>query len=937
MTTVKLFNTILLTLLALLFFSCQDSENLDDGKKPESNRFSRSTLTMGMDEPMAMSFLPGNKIIIVERKGDVKIFDEESEEISTAGNILVNTKYKNKEGKVREAEEGLMGVIAHPEYATNNWIFLFYADPEESVHKLSRYVLKDLELDLSSEIVLLEIVTQREECCHTGGGMVFDAAGNLFLSVGNNTVNPRTGASNMDERIGFENADDQRGPSNTNDLRGKILKIHPEDDGTYSIPDGNLFPAGTEKTRPEIYTMGHRNPWRVSLDSETGYLYWGEVGPDANVDSIWGPKGYDEFNQAKGPGFFGWPYFVGNNRPYNAYDAESKTYGKAFDPDNPVNNSRNNTGINKLPKPVPAFIYYPYGPSPEFPLVGSAGRSATGGPIYRKADFPNAERAFPSYYDGKWLMIDFMRDWIMSITMDENGDYVGMERFLPEENFSAVIDIQFGPSGDLYLLEYGDAWFRKNSNSQLVKLSYNKGNRKPLVKATASKYAGGIPFETQFSSEGTIDYDAYDVGKLKYDWAVKAEDGTIQNYSTASPKVTIDQPGNYKVSLTVTDTKNESNKTFFEIVAGNEKPVVNVDFKGINQSFYFGDKNLDYTVAVSDAEDGTSQDGKITAEEMAITFDYVPSGFDPIEVASHQAGADLLAIDAIGKNLIESSDCVSCHQFNKNSIGPSYEEVAKKYAFTPENKILLRDRIINGASGIWGDHAMAAHPELSEAHAERMVNYIMIFMDEKPTVKKLALKGSITPEVPDGEDGEGVYVLRAAYTDKGMGEVKALLGEQIMTLRNPVLYPANADIKNNTQYLTTPRKNFFMLGDNASVGWKQIDLTGIERIDVVVDVSPRYEATGGIIEVRLGSPNGKILGTSEKVNPKAFPRNRNGKTPKTVEERKARRRKNSQLVEIPLIETAGLQDVYIVVKNESAKENVVMMGLKEIEFMNEKN
>ena len=72
---------------------------------------------------------------------------------------------------------------------------------------------------------------------------------------------------------------------NTNDLRGKILRIHPEDDGTYTIPEGNLFPKGTEKTRPEIYVMGDRNPWRISIDSKTGYIYWGEVGPDASEDT----------------------------------------------------------------------------------------------------------------------------------------------------------------------------------------------------------------------------------------------------------------------------------------------------------------------------------------------------------------------------------------------------------------------------------------------------------------------------------------------------------------------------------------------------------------------------------------------------------------------------------------------------------------------------
>ena len=303
MTNLLLRRPTLLLFLMLGFLACKPED--DPTIKPEDNRFTKVVLTEGMDEPMEMTFLPENRVLIVERKGGVKIFDEKTGEMTLVATIPVNTKYTNKEGVVREAEEGLMGVIAHPDYAKNNWIYMYYADPTDSKHVLARWELKGNELVESSKKIVLEVPTQRQECCHTGGGMVFDKEGNLFLTVGNNTVNPREGSSNLDERPGMENSDDQRAPGNTNDLRGKILRIHPEDDGTYTIPEGNLFPVGTEKTKPEIYTMGHRNAWRPTLDSETGYLYWGEVGPDASVDSIWGPKGYDEFNQTKGPGFFG--------------------------------------------------------------------------------------------------------------------------------------------------------------------------------------------------------------------------------------------------------------------------------------------------------------------------------------------------------------------------------------------------------------------------------------------------------------------------------------------------------------------------------------------------------------------------------------------------------------------------------------------------------
>ena len=122
----------------------------------------------------------------------------------------------------------------------------------------------------------------------------------------------------MDNRPGFEQFDARRSSSNTNDLRGKVLRIKVDEQGNYTIPEGNLFPPGTPKTRPEIYTMGTRNSYRISVDKKTNYLYWGDVGPDAQEDNLAerGPRGYDEMNQAKKAGYFGWPLFIGNNYPY---------------------------------------------------------------------------------------------------------------------------------------------------------------------------------------------------------------------------------------------------------------------------------------------------------------------------------------------------------------------------------------------------------------------------------------------------------------------------------------------------------------------------------------------------------------------------------------------------------------------------------------------
>ena len=915
-------------LLALSLFSCESSD--DPTLKPEENRFTKVVLANGMDEPMEMTFLPDNRVLIVERKGGVKIINEITGEITLVATIPVNTKYTNKAGAVREAEEGLMGVIAHPDYVTNHWIYLYYADPTDSKHVLARWELVGNELIESSKKIVLEVPTQREECCHTGGGMVFDAEGNLYLTVGNNTVNPREGSSNLDERPGMENADDQRAPGNTNDLRGKILRIHPESDGTYSIPEGNLFPPGTAKTRPEIYTMGHRNPWRPTLDSKTGYLYWGEVGPDASVDSIWGPKGYDEFNQAKGPGFFGWPFFIGANFPYNRHNHADSSYGAPYDVTNPVNESVNNTGLRELPKPVvPAMIYYPYGTSEIFPELGSSGRSATGGPVFRKADFEKtAPYVFPAYYEGKWLIVDFMRGWIFAVTMDENGDYKSMERFLPNETFSSAIDMDFGPDGSLYILEYGSAWFRGNANSRLVKIQFNKGNRKPNVKASADKLAGAVPLIVNLSADGSTDFDSYDQGKLTYEWKITKGSDFKQTLKEANPEFTFTDPGTYLVTLTVTDTKGENNFASFEIVAGNEPPSVVIDINGLNRSFWFGDSELNYAVSVSDNEDGSTENGEINEQIVAITFDYVPAGFDPIEIASKQVGVESSAQLSLGKTLIESSDCKSCHQYTEKSIGPSYQAVAEKYENTEANTAYLVSKIIKGGSGVWGDHGMSAHPSLSEADAERMVNYILALNEVQATIPSLPLRGKVSTKIPEGEIGQGSFLLRAAYTDKGGSAIGSLNGIDFIVLKSPFVDPQTSIDRKGVQLLTTPTINFLVAGDQSHFALDGIDLTSITQIDVLAAINQRNGGIGGSVEVRIGSPQGELLGKSEKIGRKEG----GGFRPPQGVNFIDWRRQNAIRASIKIKPTNGLQKIYFIFTNSEASTEQVLMSIQEIEF-----
>jgi cytochrome c len=940
-----------IAVLLVLFISCSKNEPADT-TVPEENRFTTTVLTRPgeLDEPMVIATLNNGKVLFAERKGALKSWDPATKEMKTIATIAVNTKYTSKEGRVTEAEEGLMGMIVNPKFDENHFIYMYYADPTDAKHVLARWELHDDSLYTNTKKIMLEVPTQREVCCHTGGGMTFDPDGNLYLTVGNNTGNPVSGMSDLDEREGKSSWDDQRTAGNTNDLRGKILRIHPEDNGTYTIPKGNLFKEGTEKTRAEIYTMGHRNPWRVSYDTKTGYIYWGEVGPDASKDSTIGPRGYDEFNQAKKAGFFGWPYFIGDNIPYAAVDFATEKVGAKFDPLHPVNNSPNNTGLKELPLPEKAFIWYPYATSDQFPLVGSSGRSATGGPVFHKEDFKNAKHLFPGYYENKLLITEFMRGWIMSVTMDDAGNFKSMEKFLPKENFSSAIDMKFGPDGDLYVLEYGSAWFRGNDNAQLVKIEYNGGNRKPVVVATADKTAGALPLNVKFSSSGTMDYDSYDKDALKYEWSIKSDKGFSKVLTEADPSFTFDQAGNYNVTFTATDSKGESNSRNLEIKAGNDPPVVNIDILKGNKTFFFAKEPIDYQIDVQDKEDGSLTDKKIQPNEVAVNFDYVPEGFDPIEIAASRTGSDEWATFSTGLNLMNKSDCKSCHLMDKKSVGPAYLDIAKKYKNNPAEQERIASKIITGGAGVWGDHAMSAHPGISAQNAATIVTYIMSLDEKKATEKVIPMKGSFTPTVPAGDNGHGGYLLRVAYKDKGTSELSSLTTEKIIALRNPNVDPEKYDEAKGTQLMTTPSRSFTMVGDSSYLGFNGIDLTGINQIEFTVLAQPRSGSQGGVIEVHLDSPTGKLVGQSGLVVPKdtdfrKLMAEMAAKAPKPAAAKPGDAPKKPAPMDMNLLRklmsihteaalepVEGQRNLYFVFRNEKAKSNQIIMQMIEISF-----
>jgi cytochrome c len=279
---------------------------------PEDVRFQTETLLTGLPQPMHLEFAPDGRLWFNEYAGALKIYDPKTKRVKLVAEMEI----------FKSQENGFLAFALDPKFAQNGWIYLIYSPVGFEGQYLSRFQVKDDQLVAGSEKLILKYEEQRLQCCHHGATLKFGPDGCLYFSTGDNTspFGDSKGYAPLDQRPGKEPWDGQRTSANTNTLVGKVNRIRVHDDATYSIPEGNLFKPGTPKTRPEIFAMGTRNPWRLSIDPKTGYVYWGEVGPDARVDGPRGSRGYDEINQAKKAGNHGYPLFVGNNFPYAEYD-----------------------------------------------------------------------------------------------------------------------------------------------------------------------------------------------------------------------------------------------------------------------------------------------------------------------------------------------------------------------------------------------------------------------------------------------------------------------------------------------------------------------------------------------------------------------------------------------------------------------------------------
>lgn len=222
-------------------------------------------LARGLDHPWGMSFLPDRRILVTERAGRLLLLSAEGGLIAQIGglpSIFVS------------GQAGLLDVALAPDFERSGWVYLSFAKSNLRGNLAGTAVFRGRLVGnaLQDGEVIYEQQPKLSSGTHVGSRLVFDDAGHLFVTQGEN--NKRATAQELDK------------------LQGKLVRLNA--DG--SVPSDNPF-VGREGVRPEIWSYGHRNMQGAAMNPWTHVLWTSEHGP----------KGGDEINIPEAGKNYGWP------------------------------------------------------------------------------------------------------------------------------------------------------------------------------------------------------------------------------------------------------------------------------------------------------------------------------------------------------------------------------------------------------------------------------------------------------------------------------------------------------------------------------------------------------------------------------------------------------------------------------------------------------
>ena len=246
-----------------------------------------SVVATGLTYPWGLAFLPDGSVLVTERLGAVRLIRDgvlDSSPLSGVPEVFTGT-----------ALAGLMDVAVHPEFSENQWVYLTYSKPTASgsTVALARARLEGHALSDVRDI----FVSDADGAAAGASRLLFAADGTLYMTVGGAFGGRRPSAQDPASHV------------------GKVLRLR--DDG--SVPDDNPF-VGRTGYRPEVFSLGHRNPMGVAIHPDTGALWASEHAP----------MGGDEVNIILPGRNYGWPV-VSYSREYTGQRVSDRPWREGLE------------------------------------------------------------------------------------------------------------------------------------------------------------------------------------------------------------------------------------------------------------------------------------------------------------------------------------------------------------------------------------------------------------------------------------------------------------------------------------------------------------------------------------------------------------------------------------------------------------------------------
>jgi glucose/arabinose dehydrogenase len=401
------------------------------------------------------------RIFVVSQSGIIYVLDDDQ-------SVTTPPVFMNISSRVRSGgERGLLGLAFHPGYAENGFFYVYYT--AETNNQL-RSVISRFRVDAgnpglgdpASELVLLEFNQPYDN--HNAGQIAFGPEdGFLYIASGD----------------GGSGGDPANNAQTLSTLLGNILRIDVDNTAgslNYAIPAGNPFAGNTDGYREEIYAWGLRNPWRMSFDPVTGWLWAADVGQNR----------VEEINIIENGGNYGWKIMEGST---------------CYSP---------STGCDTTGLILPIW---------EYTHASGDGRSITGGYVYRGADYPELQ--------GRYFYSDYVSANMWMLQYDGVNEPVNT--LLPNPGFSIA---SFGTDENEELYAMG------HQNGQIFRIKIADAIPLPGTPVLISPEDGvtGRPLELFFAWQAAADAETYRL-QIGADPGFGTVDFDIQNITATSVQV----------------------------------------------------------------------------------------------------------------------------------------------------------------------------------------------------------------------------------------------------------------------------------------------------------------------------------------------------------------------------------------------------------------